>query len=168
MKSIAYHTSILGFKFTRYRPTLIEHLADSNIPDDWQDKHLHDTHLRWLGCARADLTIHERINHRAELLHNIASTGRRETPSFSMYCHYYSSPERIARSRFRNGKKKRKHSAGYAIIDWSYGLDHCSHLDSTQFQHLKNRLHLAATSRAPLPPWSMNDCLEGEQHSAAA
>ncbi len=178
MKSIVYLTN--GER--RNIPRLIEH-EDWHCPgdafrrtDQWIQS---DSYLgrHYLGHVRGDHTIHQRINKRAEMIGQTAwhiwhskvlppgQYGRKWGRDYQ----WHVSPQRIARSRFRKakrdirtGRKSTYGSLGYACMDFSFGLypdiHSLSNLNDTEREYLQARLELAATSRAPLPPWHLSDC----------
>lgn len=177
MKSIIY----LSNGERRNIPRLIEH-EDWHCPGDAfrrTDQWLRaDSYIgrSYIGHIRGDLSIHQRINKRAELISQTAwhiwhskvlppgQYGRKWGRDYQ----WYVTPERIARSRFRKvkrfirtGRKPTYGAYGYAPIDFSFGLSDIHsrrNLTERECQHLHARLLLAATSRAPLPPWHLSDC----------
>lgn len=175
MKSIIY-LSDLGDR--PCRPALVEH--DASLPAYEHYIH-HDPsytgrnyQLSYVCTINSNMGIHEKINRRADCIgrtawsygHHVQTPpgwGRRKQgPDYQ----WYDKPERIARSRFRKARRLRRihqwHHA-YCAIDFSFGLypsGEGMNLNSSERRHLQARLELAATSRSPLPPWSLIKCYD--------
>lgn len=125
-----------------------------------------DGALRKLLEIKSGLSIHEKINLRAPYLGRFPITDLIEISVLTD--NLYSNKTSIARSRFRNARRNSRktkglwrYMKGYSCIDFSFGLytfDTSTNLSNREKQHLKERLNLAATSRATLPPWSLSDC----------
>lgn len=185
MKSIIY---LSDYGDRPCRPVMVDH--DPRFSALEHFKH-HDPrytgshyHLRYVCTVESRWTIHEKINGRAMHIgktawnwghHNATPPGwgrRRQGPDYQ----WYSTPERIARSRFRHakracrtGRKIPAYHFGYALIDFSFGLrtrDTLFSLTPRELRHLQARLELAATSRAPLPCWRLSDCWNTNSQAA--
>ena len=172
MKSMVYITNG-GPIYAR----VIEH-EDWHCPRDAYgrtDRAIHDDHIHQLhvvGIIRPDMTVHQKINRRAEFISQTAwHVWHRQVLPPGQYgrnwgrdYQWFTTPERIAKSRFRNAKHLRRrgiHPHGYSCIDFSFGLIGRSSLFSltdTEQRHIHHRLELAASSRAPLPTWHLSDC----------
>ncbi len=175
MKSIIY---LSDYGDRPCRPVAVEH--DPRFPPFEHFKH-HDPRctgtcyqLKYCCTITPDMGIHQKINCRAEHIgktawnyghHRATPPGwgrRKQGPDYQ----WYLTPERIARSRFRKARRLRKQNRwhqAYCAIDFSFGLFPASdgmRLDSAERRHLHARLKLSATSRAPLPPWSLIQCYD--------
>jgi hypothetical protein len=180
MKSIVYITN--GAR--PYRPVLVDH--DPRFPafeifrndPRWCGRlGLHYFGWRYKGTIMGSMSIHEKINHRAEFISETTwhIWHRKPLPpgqygrKWGRDYQWYVTPERIARSRFRKAKRDdrtgRKHgygARGYATMDFSFGLHSgCgNNFNSWEREVMHQRLTLASTSRAPLPPWSLNSAVD--------
>jgi hypothetical protein len=139
---------------------------------------LHYYGWRYVFSIPGNMDIHARIHARATYISRTADIrilhGRVAPPDWTdkrpvgRDYQWYVTQERIARSRFRHWKRMEKtrrgstwNWCGYACIDWSFGLhkfnDNLNHLER---EALRQRLHLAATCRRPLPSWSINTAVD--------
>lgn len=156
-------------------PVLVEHHPDYSAYETYKrhdprytGKHYY---LGYVCTIRPDASIHEKIRARAEWISRTASIrlfkGHACPPDWKdkrrvgRDYQWYQSEKRIARSRFRNAKNLRRKGMipHYACTDISFGLT--LRPDAYTYRekcHIAARLELAASSRAPLPPWRLSDC----------
>lgn len=178
MKSIIY---LSDYGDRPCRPVLVNH--DPGFPAYEHYMH-HDLRytgkyylLRYVCTVSESMGIHEKINLRAEHIARTASIriyhGRacpshwKDKRNVGRDYQWYCTPQRIARSRFRNCKRNRDRGIsswnlhGYACIDWSFGLTRPHDRLTTAERHaIHQRLIEASTSREKLTPWSLNDATE--------
>jgi len=114
-----------------------------------------EAHLRYCICIESGMRPHEKINRRAEYIARTSNAGRSSEPDI------YTTAFRTAKARYRNARRSRRPCHGYACIDIAFGLianGDCFNFTPTERRHIQARLELAATSRAPLPPWRLCAC----------
>jgi hypothetical protein len=138
--------------------------------------------LRYCGTIESGMGVHEKINRRADFIANTAwhvwhhhATPPGTFRHWGRDYQWYVTPQRTARSRFRHAKRQRRKGTfnwcqGYSPMDLAFGLvnDRPFDLTDAERHHLLARLDLAATSRAPLPPWCLSDCWQRQPATAAA
>lgn len=179
MKSIIY----LSFMWDLpCKPIVVEH--DPRFPA-YEHYKYHDSRYtgrlyswKYVCTIESGMGIHEKINRRAEHISRTASVryyhGRVPHPDWTdkrpvgRDYQWFTTPQRIAKSRFRHWKRMEKTrrgstwARGYCCIDFSFGLTGrgALSLNSWERRVLLDRLELAASSRSPLPPWSLNSAVD--------
>lgn len=180
MKSIVY----LSNGDRRNIPRLVEHEPYHCPWDAYKRTERYLSYAEYgfhlAGIIRQTFTIHEKINQRAEFIGGTAfhHWHHRALPldctrHFGRDYQWHVPAERIARSRFRKARRNARIGQpwpGYSAIDFSFGLscqDTRQNLAPRERHYLTIRLELAATSRAPLPPFHLSDCWNEAIYSAA-
>lgn len=117
-----------------------------------------EAHLRYCICIETGWGghgVHQKINRRAEYIGRTSLTGHAGQADI------YTSDSRTAKARYRNARRRQRRDPGYACIDIAFGIiangDYFNFTE-TEHCHIRERQALAATSRAPLPPWRLCDC----------
>ena len=165
MKAIVYLDSWMQDRPLPFLVTVPDQCTPGNC---WQhEKRHHLAARRYVGSIDPASGIHARINERADFLYHVGPCGRRETADFSVMPAFWPTDRRTALSRYRNAKRlQRKGTFHYCAKRYwpnaiSFGIIPRKDLfcyTEQECRHIHARFQLAATSRAPLPPWRLSDC----------